>query len=650
MKFCWSIFAVVALLGAEALAVAFDKPLGYPLDRAVDAVKCDVGLGWRDAWVKEWRAGIDGLEVRDESVEVRPGLARHLVRWTWNGTNSLDEVVLRARIHLPGSARSYKPFLPGVLMYGNPSNAGRTDGRVPVYDGSPRSFAYFEEHRLPMPFALLDDGRSFTAVHTLPSTLKGAARDDLWWSLGVEAAEDGADIVLMSGPIGYNRRHSVAKATQGAAMEYDRAYIALSPGKVIEKTFWVETGSASDRFGFESALYTSLDLFRPWLGTERYPTVREIARKKRDFAMTRWIDEEGAKGFNMYDPRGEGRHIVLGWCGCAATCGWALPALGFDKADDSRAQQSLDFISTAFADHFLPEKGLFNVDYDVRKKRFYGGDAVSCGQGLYSVLKAISFAREHPGRLDASKWEIFARKAADVMADFVLSPEWQEPRSTGPGFEIAPLVLASRLFSEPRYLAAAERLADVFAKRYYGLDHVYWGGTLDASCEDKEGCYAAFQGYEALLRDALARGDKPAEKRWARLAEHAMNMMLTYTMVWDATYPPGRLADHAFRSSGWTVVSAQNQHLDAFGVLTVPEVTRMGRYLKDERLVKLADLMYRTCSQLTDSSGSLGEQIQQTNFAQRGDLTDITKLRGGYQERWTVFWLTAHFLNAAASL
>ena len=24
--------------------------------------------------------------------------------------------------------------------------------------------------------------------------------------------------------------------------------------------------------------------------------------------------------------------------------------------------------------------------------------------------------------------------------------------------------------------------------------------------------------------------------------------------------------------------------------------------------------------------------------------------RGGYAERWTVFWLTAHFLNAAADL
>jgi hypothetical protein len=29
-------------------------------------------------------------------------------------------------------------------------------------------------------------------------------------------------------------------------------------------------------------------------------------------------------------------------------------------------------------------------------------------------------------------------------------------------------------------------------------------------------------------------------------------------------------------------------------------------------------------------------------------VRDIFHLRGGYVEDWTVFWITAHFLNAAA--
>ena len=58
--------------------------------------------------------------------------------------------------------------------------------------------------------------------------------------------------------------------------------------------------------------------------------------------------------------------------------------------------------------------------------------------------------------------------------------------------------------------------------------------------------------------------------------------------------------------------------------------------------------MFRSCGQLIDPMGSQGEQIQQTNYAQQGAMTDVTKLRGGYSENWTVFWITAHFLNAAA--
>jgi hypothetical protein len=323
--------------------------------------------------------------------------------------------------------------------------------------------------------------------------------------------------------------------------------------------------------------------------------------------------------------------------------------LNYDSGDWEKAQRSLDFLCEKFMDRFLPEGGLFQVQYDVLADVTAYGDPVSCGQGLYSILKAIRFAEKSGnGKLNPAKWRKFARKAADSISEAILSDDWKEPESTGPGFLIAPLVLSSEIFANKAHLASAKKLAAVFERRYFGYEGVYWGGTLDAQCEDKEGAYAAFQGYLALLEAAVRAKDSAAEKRYSRLARHAMNIMLSYTMVWDATYPAGRLSDHAFKSTGWTVVSAQNQHLDAFGVLTTPEIWRMGDYLGDERLKRLAVVMYRSCFQLTDASGSLGEQIQQTNFAQRGDMTDVYRLRGGYAERWTVFWLTAHFLNAAA--
>ena len=32
------------------------------------------------------------------------------------------------------------------------------------------------------------------------------------------------------------------------------------------------------------------------------------------------------------------------------------------------------------------------------------------------------------------------------------------------------------------------------------MSEPYWGGTLDASCEDKEGAFAALQGFVGVIR------------------------------------------------------------------------------------------------------------------------------------------------------
>ena len=614
---------------------------------------CETGIGWKDGWVKAWAGDVPGLQVRDTTIRLSDSLTKVVRRWTWTGDRPLEEAVLSVRYRVEGDPADWKPYLPGILMYGNPSNRGRTDGRVPVYEGRAGEFAQFEDHRYPMPFALLENAKTgaFVAVHVLPSPVRGARREDLWWSLGVEAKVACAEIVLLSGPVGYNGRRSVVKAQQGGSFDYDEAYVALEPGQVVEKTFWIQTGRATpEAFGFEQALDVSLDIFRPF-DAGRSVTMAEIARRKRDYAMTRWIEgpRPGVCGFNMYDARGPEPRIVLGWCGCAATCGYALPVLACDPSDVEKAHRSLDFISTAFLNAFEGRKnGCFGVCCNPADGTITGGDCISCGQSLYSVLKAIRFA-EKSGRADATgKWRAFALKAAESLSSDILRSDWTEPKSTGPGFLVAPLVVAGEMFGRADFIRAARRLADVFERKYFGYAGVYWGGTLDARCEDKEGAYAAFLGYLELLRHAVETKDAADERRYARLARHAMNQMLTYTMVWDATYPPGRLSDHQFKSTGWTVVSAQNQHLDAFGVLTTPEIWRMGEYLKDERLKRLAHVMYCSCFQLTDASGSLGEQIQQTNFAQHGKMDSVRDLRGGYSEGWTVFWLTAHFLNAAA--
>ena len=74
----------------------------------------------------------------------------------------------------------------------------------------------------------------------------------------------------------------------------------------------------------------------------------------------------------------------------------------------------------------------------------------------------------------------------------------------------------------------------------------------------------------------------------------------------------------------------------------------MGEYLNRDDLKKLARGIYRSCGQLIDPLGSQGEQINHTNVAQCSSMDDVRQMRGTHSEGWTVFWITGHFLNAAA--
>ena len=577
------------------------------------------------------------LVLRDSYRQAENGLLHCIRRFEWHGSAPLEKVTLSVRLNVAGEA--LMPCLPGILYYGNKNGAKVNSNIIPVYNATAGEFAIFEEHRYPMPFAMLESaaGGYAVALHTVPSPVRGAVLNDQWWSMGVEAQNGYSQIVLYSGAIGYNGQHSVAKALQKRPMRYADTYITLEPGQIIEKSFYVECYPISrEGTGFQRPIYTSLDLYKPY-DAERFPTFEQIVKEKYDFAKSRWIElSDSAVGFNMYDSSLR-KDIVMGWCGQADSPGYSLQVLSKmlgDSAIESMVQRSLDYLTTFAIDE---SKGIFKVGFN--GERFHGGDPVSCGQAMYNFAKAIETACK--GRkYDTEKWEHFLRHAADAVSNRILSPEWS-PVSTAEGFYIAPLAISAKLFRNKRYMEAATKAAQLYADRHLAMNGCYWGGTLDATCEDKEGSWAAFQGF-------LEMYERTKDEKYLEWAKHAMDVCLSYVVVWDIPLPAGRLADFNFKTTGWTVVSAQNQHIDVYGVLFAPEVYKMGKYLKDERLCRLAEVMYRSCGQLVDPYGSQGEQIQQTNFAQHGDMSNVHKLRGGYSERWTVFWITAHFLNAAA--
>ncbi|MBQ6988238.1 MAG: hypothetical protein IJN45_03715 [Alistipes sp.] len=665
MKRLFLLTAVAVIMAFPAYSqfeIVDNRPV-FSLDGDAVITAPDEGLwaiatSWQNDWMDGWHyanptkceqsgewtilSGVIALEqgemlVRDSYRKVREDLVQCVRRYEWRGKETLPTATLSVRLRMKG--REMMPCLPGILYYGNKNGANVNPNIIPVYNGREGEFAIFEEHRYPMPFAMLEsatDGYA-AALHTVPSPVRGAVLADQWWSLGVEAGDGYTDFVMYSGPIGYNGVHSVAKALQRKQMRYADTYLSIEPGRIIEKTFYIELYNIeAEGTGFQQPIYTSLDMNKPY-DAERFASFDEIVRGKFNFAKKRWVElDDKAVGFNMYDVSLR-KDLVMGWCGQADSPGYSLQVLAKRLGDEqipSMVQRSLDYLSTFEVD---AQKGVFPVGFN--GKNFHGGDPVSCGQAMYNFAKAIETARKNR-KYDTDKWEDFLRRAADAVSNRILSAEWN-PRSTAEGFYIAPLAIASKLFKNKTYREAADKAANLFAERHLKMNGCYWGGTLDATCEDKEGSWAAFQGF-------LEMYERFKDEKYLVWAKHAMDVCLSYVVVWDIPLPAGRMADYNFKTTGWTVVSAQNQHIDVYGVLFAPEVYKMGRYLEDERLCRLAKVMYRTCYQLTDAYGSQGEQLQQTNFAQHGDMSNVYKLRGGYSESWTVFWITAHFLNAAA--
>ena len=621
-----------------------------------------IATDWKDGWPTSWlhakpteieRVG-DWTILRgklrtsqstwDISDSYRPEgkVIKCIRRFRWDAKETAERITLSVRFQCPG--KGSRVVLPGILYHGNPS--GAKSGRVPVYSGKPGEQAVYEEHRFPMPYASLewaaDRGLMGAALHSLPSPAPHGNIEDQWWSLGLIAKERCTEMVLLSGPCASNGKRSVIKASQRGFVPYDNAYINIPPGAIIEKTFYLEAYPVPRKgSGFQRPTRTSMEIFSPY-SLDGMPTFSEIIKAKYRYAKTRWHEDGQIAGFRKYVNRD---FFVFGWCGQTASPGYALQVLADDLGDSNAtemAQKSLDFLSSA---EFYDQG--FYTWYDCAKKQWLRRnrpELLSQGQAMLNFANAIRVGRAKG--LNTGRWEPFLCRACDFHAGKILSDDWN-PLSTNQAFFIAPLCHASQLFGSKIYRRAAEKAGKVYASRHLSMDEPYWGGTLDASAEDKEGAFAALQGFVALY-------ELTKDRKYLEWAEHACDVVLTYVVVWDIDMPPGRLRDHGFKTRGWTAVSVQNMHIDVFGVLIAPDVYRLGEYLDNDNLKKLAILMYRSCGQLIDPYGSQGEQPHHTNYAQHGRFTQplkegrISGIRGEYAEEWTVFWITAHFLNAAA--
>ena len=663
----FAIFACLAILSTARIngadQVANDQLPGTTIQLPPEG-RWSIATDWKDGWPAEWHhAQPDTIETIGEWTFyhgrirlaegdwllrdcVRPlgnGLVECRRRWQWTGKKRLDHVTLSVRwqVETPGG----RPFLPSISYYDNPAGQKVDRNRVPVIGKQPGCKGFYEEHRFSMPFAAVEaenSGKPFVAaLHSRPCPMRCGHYEDQWWSLGLEYREKSVELALLSGAVATNGHTGIIKVGQRKFFPYSDGYLTVVPGAVFEKRFYLQLAPAESRgSGFRPVVWQSVKLFDPF-ATSGFPQVESILRLKFLDTARRWHEDDQCAGVDAFPDSGKNRPwIDLGWAGQSEAAAYPLMILGksLGIADaHAMAQKSLDFICSSPFD----QRG-FSTRYNYDAHRWLGNrNVISQGQAMNNILSALQAARNIPG-YDVARWETFLRRASGFHAARLLKEDWR-PRSTNEAFLIAPLARAAALFDEPRYLQAARRAADHYGRRHLSMDEPYWGGTIDARCEDKEGAAAAMQGF-------LAMYEATGEKKYLDWATHAADVVISYVYVWDVPMPPGRIADHAFQSRGWTSVSVQNMHLDVWGVLCTPDLWRIGHLTGRKEYQDMARLMLTTCGQFVDPLGSQGEQLQQTNFGQHYEVHDLKGVRGDYVESWSVYWITAHFLTTAARL
>lgn len=553
-------------------------------------------------------------------------------RWSYSGT-AMPQVTLSCRWQQP--EKFGRIVMPGILYFGNPS--GRSTPGVPYLDCTCNAKLFCEEHRFPMPFAASEtqSDAALAALHTFPSPVPGANRRDLFWTLGVEYLPEATELALYSGFTSINGIDGGIKTGQKRLTVMSDQTMTLTDGMMVEKTFALQLahGRAAGS-AFTDAVEQSIK-FHPVKVINTDPA--RIVRKKYEYALMRYYEQEKIAGNLFNDHPSCEDAIVFGWCGRSETLGLAAPLIGRqcgDRQSAERAKKCLDFMASSP----VSEKG-FCVEYYIKSGTWQEYNFVSQGEALETFAMALLEQRKRTGKADAHHLEFLA-KVCHAFCDRIENAAWK-PVSTNEAFLCAPLAMAYELLQEKRFRNGALRIADYYIERHRAMVEPYWGGTLDASCEDKEAAVAAMTAYFAVW-------EMTGKAEYLAAAEHATALYLTYLQVWDIPLPPGRLADNGFRTAGWSAVSVQNMHLDVYGVWVAPLLWKIGKALRRQSWMDLALPTYINCAQLLDIRGSQGEQFEQTNFSQQPMVTELDQLRGGYSEKWVVFWITAAFLNSAA--
>ena len=302
--------------------------------------------------------------------------------------------------------------------------------------------------------------------------------------------------------------------------------------------------------------------------------------------------------------------------------------------------------------------GLLYTRYNAEMEPDPTADTCNLSYAVAEFAAAYGFfkrrGKEKPGWLAAARG----------VADFLISrydPEngfgkaWSvrtgacaDPGGTVGAFMIPALCVLYRETDETRYLEAAKAAC----RLYHGRDLARFActaGALDTCCIDKETSWP-------LLAGGIALYELCGDAEWLECAREAAVYFCSWMFHYDAPpVPDSDFERYGYRTLGGTSVSAQHHHLDPWGVLAVPQLVKLARYVGDAAWLRRAALLWANAVQNIAPAEGLayhghrrpaGAQNEAYFHCAWGDGTESA---GRFNE-WLVAWPQAFCWSAARFL
>jgi hypothetical protein len=186
--------------------------------------------------------------------------------------------------------------------------------------------------------------------------------------------------------------------------------------------------------------------------------------------------------------------------------------------------------------------------------------------------------------------------------------------------------LAEAADRDPRYLPAAERAGDYYAR--FVTEEFLHGAPEDVDlAPSSEDGYLAVMSYMALYRTTGAA-------RWLELARRSADWMLTFRYSYDVTFDAQTLLGvYDFGTRGSDQASPSNQHLHAYGLICTQELAELADAVGDEQyrtaaretLACFRQFVARTDGDFNAYRGMVSERYYQTEcFQPKGMLLTLS--------------------------